>query len=185
MTNKESILKYLDDSIICIESLKKNTDTIQKIIGILEKTREDGRRLFLMGNGGSASLASHLICDLGKFRGLKATALTDSVSIITAYGNDVSYDVIFENQIRLLAEKGDVVIGISGSGNSENIIRGIRTAKEIGCTTIGFTAFGGGKLKEVVDECIIITTNNMQHAEDLHTLIGHMIAFLMEDKHEN
>jgi len=185
MTDKESILDYLDDSIRCIEDLKEKTNQIQKIVDILEKTRKNGKKLFLMGNGGSAALASHLICDLGKFRGLKAIALTDSVSLMTAYGNDESYDVIFEKQIDLLAEKGDVVIGISGSGNSENIIRGIKAAKKTGCLTIGLTAFGGGKLKDVVDECIIIETNNMQHAEDLHTLIGHMIAFLMEDKYEN
>jgi len=185
MTDKESILDYLDDSIRCIENLKEKTNQIQKIVDILEKTRKNGKKLFLMGNGGSAALASHLICDLGKFRGLKAIALTDSVSLMTAYGNDESYDVIFENQIDLLAEKGDIVIGISGSGNSENIIRGIKAAKKIGCLTIGLTAFGGGKLKNVVDECIIVKTDNMQHAEDTHTLLGHIIAFLMDEKHEN
>ena len=181
MANKKDILEYLDDSIRCIEDLKQKHDQIKKLIDRLEKTKKNKKRLFLMGNGGSASLASHLICDLGKFRGIKSTALTDSISLITAYSNDESYDVIFEKQIELLAEKGDVVIGISGSGNSENIIRGINAANKIGCTTIGLTAFGGGKLKNVVDECIIIDTNNMQHAEDLHTLLGHMIAFLMDD----
>ena len=177
----ESILNYLDESIQCIEDLKKKTDQIQRIMQILEKTREKGKKLFLMGNGGSSSLASHLICDFSKFRKLKAIALTDSIASITAYSNDVNYDVIFKEQLKILAEEDDVVIGISGSGNSKNIIEGIEFAKQIGCYTIGLAGFDGGKLKEVTDECIVVEIKNMQHSEDIHTLIGHMVAFLMNE----
>jgi len=175
------ILKYLDDSIKCIEDLKKQTDQIQRITDILEKTRKDGKKVFLMGNGGSASLASHLVCDFGKFRGLKSIALTDSASLITAYSNDKSYDVIFEEQLKFLAEAGDTVIGISGSGESENVIRGIKIAGEIGCHTIGLTGFDGGRLKDVADECLVVESNNMQHVEDVHLVLGHMITFLLEE----
>lgn len=176
-----SILNYLDESIQCIEDLKKKTDQIQRIIQILEKTRENGKKLFLIGNGGSGSLASHLICDFSKFRKLKAIALTDSIASITAYSNDDNYDVIFKEQLKILAEEGDVVLGISGSGNSKNVIEGIEFAKQIGCLTIGLAGFDGGKLKDVADECIVVEIKNMQHSEDMHTLIGHMVAFLMNE----
>jgi len=177
----QDIINYLDESIKCIEDLKNKTDQIQRIMQILEDTREAGKKLFLMGNGGSASLASHLICDFGKFRKMKAVALTDSISSITAYSNDDCYESIFKEQLKILAEEGDVVLGISGSGNSKNIIEGMQYAKEIGCHTIGLAGFDGGKLKEVSDECIVAEINNMQHSEDMHTLLGHMIAFLMKE----
>lgn len=183
MADKKSILKYLDESIQCVEQLKNKTDQIQRIIDILEKTRKNGRKLFLMGNGGSASLASHLICDFSKFRKLRAVALTDSIPLITAWSNDDDYSVIFKEQLRILAEKGDVVIGISGSGNSKNVIEGIEFAKQIGCYTIGLAGFDGGKLKDVADECLVVEIKNMQHSEDVHTLIGHMVAFLMKEVH--
>lgn len=175
------IIQYLDESIDCIEHLKKKTDQIQRVLQILEKTRTDGRKVFLMGNGGSGSLASHLICDFSKFRKLKAIALTDSIASITAYSNDDDYSVVFKEQLKILAEKGDVVLGISGSGNSKNILDGIECAKELGCYTIGFAGFDGGRLKDVADECITIEIENMQHSEDMHTLLGHMVAFLMTE----
>ncbi|UCD13648.1 MAG: SIS domain-containing protein [Thermoplasmatales archaeon] len=176
-----SILNYLDESIRCIEDLKKKTDQIQRIMQILENARENGKKLFLMGNGGSGSLASHLICDFSKFRKLKAIALTDSIASITAYSNDDNYDVIFKEQLKILAEEDDVVIGISGSGNSKNVIEGMEFAKQIGCHTIGLAGFDGGKLKDVSEECIIVEIKNMQHSEDMHTLLGHMVAFLMKE----
>lgn len=181
MTNEQDIHRYLDDSIVCIEQLKKKTSQIKRVIEKLEWVRKEGKKLFLMGNGGSASLASHLICDFNKFRRIKAIALTDSMSLITAWSNDDEYSVVFQEQLRTLAEKDDVVIGISGSGNSPNIIKGIEFAQQIGCFTIGFAGFDGGKLARVADECIVVEMNNMQHSEDMHTLLGHMIAFLMTD----
>ncbi len=177
----KEIIEYLDDSIKCIEQLKQKKDQIRRLIELLERTREKGNKLFLMGNGGSASLASHLICDFGKFRKVKAIALTDSLSMITAYSNDESYNSIFKEQLRILASKDDIVIGISGSGNSENVIQGIKFAKELGCYTFGFAGYDGGRLKEVADECLTIEVDNMQHSEDMHTLLGHMAAFLMTE----
>jgi len=172
---------YLNDSILCIEQLKKKKKQIKRLINLLEKTRKDGNKLFLMGNGGSASLASHLICDFSKFRRIKAIALTDSLPLITAWSNDENYDCVFKEQLRILANKDDVVIGISGSGNSPNIIEGIKFARELGCYTFGLAGYDGGKLKDTADECLTIEVNNMQHSEDMHTLIGHMVAFLMSE----
>ena len=181
MTDERHIIEYLDDSIACIGQLKTRADQIKRVIEKLEWARKQGKKVFLMGNGGSGSLASHLICDFNKFRRLKAIALTDSISLITAWSNDADYSVVFQEQLRTLAESSDVVIGISGSGNSPNIIKGIEFAKQIGCYTIGFAGFDGGKLAKVADECIIVEVKNMQHSEDMHTLLGHMIAFLMTE----
>jgi D-sedoheptulose 7-phosphate isomerase len=181
MIDEHHIIEYLDDSIACIEQLKTKVNQINRVIEKLEWARKQGKKVFLMGNGGSASLASHLICDFNKFRRLKAIALTDSMPLITAWSNDDDYSVVFQEQLRTLADSNDVVIGISGSGNSPNIIKGIEFAKQIGCYTIGFAGFDGGKLAKVADECITIEVNNMQHSEDIHTLLGHLITFLMTE----
>jgi len=180
MAEQKEVIKYLDESIRCIEELKKKTGQIQHIIDVLENARKNNKHVFLMGNGGSGALASHLICDFNKFRRVKAIALTDNLALMSAWSNDEDYTVVFKEQLRTLAEKGDVVIGISGSGNSPNIIEAILFAKQLGCSTIGFAGFDGGKLKQVADECIVVEIKNMQHAEDIHTLLGHMVAFLMK-----
>ena len=180
MSKKGFIKKYLDESIHCIELLKKQSEKIEKISSILQNAKNNGKKIFLFGNGGSASTASHLVCDLAKFRDVKAFALTDNVPLITAWSNDESYDVVFKEQLRNFAEKDDVVIGISGSGKSKNIIGAVKLAKEKGCITIGFAGFDGGTLKDVADECIVVKINNMQHSEDMHLLVGHLIALLLE-----
>jgi D-sedoheptulose 7-phosphate isomerase len=113
-------------------------------------------------------------------KNMKALSLTDSVPLITAWSNDESYSVIFKEQLRNLAEKNDVVIGISGSGNSKNVIEAIEFAKKQGCITIGIAGFDGGLLKNVADECLVAEVNNMQLSEDMHLIIGHMIIVLLE-----
>ena len=181
MNLEEKIAKYLDESIECITDLKEKKDQIQKIISVFQEAKKQKKKVFLLGNGGSASTASHLICDFNKFRGLRAIALTDSLSLITAWSNDDDYSVIFKQQLQTLADPGDIVVGFSGSGKSPNVIEAFKYAKELGCYTIGFAGFDGGLLKNVADECVIVEVNNMQHTEDMHILLGHMIAFLMED----
>ena len=181
MELEEKITKYLDESINCIKDLENKKDQIKKIILILEDAKKQKKKVFLLGNGGSASTASHLVCDFNKFRGLKAIALTDSLSLITAWSNDEDYSIIFKKQLQTLAEPGDIILGFSGSGKSSNVIKAFKYANEIGCKTIAFTGFDGGILKDIADECIIAEVDNMQHSEDMHVLLGHMIAFLMED----
>ena len=180
MSKKGFIKKYLDESIHCIELLKGQSEKIEKISNILQNAKNNKKKVFLFGNGGSGSTASHLVCDFAKFRNVKAFALTDNLPLITAWSNDESYDVIFSKQLRNLSEKDDVVIGISGSGKSKNIIEAVKLAKEKGCITIGFAGFDGGTLKDVADECIVVKINNMQHSEDMHLLVGHLIALLLE-----
>ncbi len=180
MDKKEFIEKYLNESIHCVELLKEQSERIEKISNILQNAKNNGKKIFLFGNGGSGSTSSHLVCDFAKFKKLKAIALTDNVSLITAWSNDESYDVVFKEQLRNFAEKDDVVIGISGSGKSKNVIEAINFAKEKGCISIGFAGFDGGTLKDITDECIVVKINNMQHSEDMHLLVGHLIALLLE-----
>jgi D-sedoheptulose 7-phosphate isomerase len=180
MNKEEGIIDYFDKSIDSLEKLKNKVDKIQNIIDILQKTKENGNKVFLLGNGGSAATASHLICDLSKMKKMKAIALTDTIPLITAWSNDDDYSVIFKEQLKPLVEKDDVVIGFSGSGNSKNVIEAMNYANSIGCTTIGFAGYDGGKLKDIVDECITVEINNMQISEDMHLILGHVIAVLLE-----
>jgi D-sedoheptulose 7-phosphate isomerase len=180
MDKKVFIKNYLDESIRCIELLKGQSEKIEKISNILQNAKNNGRKVFLFGNGGSSSTASHLVCDFSKFRDIKAFALTDNVPLVTAWSNDENYDVVFKEQLKNFAEKDDVVIGISGSGKSKNVIEAVKFAKENDCITIGFAGFDGGLLKDITDECIVVKINNMQHSEDMHLLVGHLIALLLE-----
>lgn len=177
---KNKILEYLDKSIKCIESLKAKSEKIAKIARVLQEAKRKGRKIFLFGNGGSASTASHLVCDFAKFGKLKALALTDDIPLITAWSNDESYDVIFKEQLKNLLEKNDVVIGISGSGKSKNVLEAIKYANKSGAYTIGLAGFDGGELKKIAQECLVIGINNMQHSEDMHLLVGHLLATLLE-----
>jgi D-sedoheptulose 7-phosphate isomerase len=149
---------------------------------------EAGRTLFLFGNGGSAALASHFACDIGKGtiagreRRLKTIALTDNVALITAWANDKSYEDIFSEQLDGLAENGDMVMAISGSGNSPNVIRGLETARRIGAQTLVLTGIGGGKAKALGDLCLVVPSNSMQHIEDAHLCATHAIFLAIRER---
>jgi D-sedoheptulose 7-phosphate isomerase len=156
---------------------------IERVADELYKAYTAGRRVFLFGNGGSASLASHLACDLGKGTALSGTtqkrfrvlALTDNIALITAWANDTAYDQIFAEQLRNFVECGDIAFGISGSGNSPNVLLALEAAREAGATNIGLTGFQGGKMKAVCDLCIVIPSDNMQIIEDLQLSIAHAL----------
>ena len=147
---------------------------------------EQGRRGFVAGNGGSAATASHMACDfakttLGKAKTLpakrvRAIALTDNAPLITAWGNDVSYDVVFAEQLRNLADAGDLLIVITASGNSPNILEAVRTAKELGLTTVGLLGFEGGKVKPMVDHAVVVRSSHFGYIEDAHSVINHLIT---------
>ncbi len=147
----------------------------------------EGRTVFLLGNGGSAATASHLVCDLAKGLvapgrpRLKAMAFTDNVPLMTAYGNDVSYDRIFAEQLANFVQPGDVVLAISASGNSPNVLAAVELANQAGATTIGITGFKGGKLKGLVRQCVVVESDNMQQIEDAHMVIGHALFVQLRD----
>ena len=141
----------------------------------------DRRQVFIMGNGGSGSTASHFVCDINKGSCLdmekkfKVICLNDNIPSILAYANDLSYDKIFVEPLKNFLQPGDVVIGISGSGNSENVLQAISYGKENGAKTIGLTGFDGGKLAQMVDIPFIARIHDMQKVEDVHMIVVHML----------
>ena len=149
---------------------------------------EQGRTLFLFGNGGSAALASHFACDIGKGtigpkrKRLKTVALTDNVALITAWANDQAYDAIFAEQLESLAEKGDRVLAISGSGNSPNVIRGLEAARRLGAQTLVLTGFEGGRAKPLADLCLVVPSDSMQLIEDAHLCATHAIFLAIRQR---
>ncbi|NLO83668.1 MAG: SIS domain-containing protein [Clostridiales bacterium] len=178
---KGFIKKYLDELKRALDDL--NTEELSKIIDILQKAHENKRRIFVMGNGGSAATANHFTCDFGKNairddeRRIKIISLSDNISYITAYGNDIGYEYVFIEQLKNLMESGDIVVAISASGNSPNIIKAVEYAKEKGGVVIGLTGGKGGKLKELADIGIVANINTYEQIEDIHMIITHIIVF--------
>jgi D-sedoheptulose 7-phosphate isomerase len=155
------------------------SDPLARAIDLLLHARSTGRRVYIMGNGGSATTASHFVCDLVKtahvrgHRPLRAFALTDSISSLTAWANDTTYERIFAEQVAALVERGDVVIAISASGNSPNIVAGLVAAAAKGARTIGLFGFDGGAACKLVDVAIHIPSHDYGLVEDTHLAIGH------------
>ncbi len=156
-------------------------DTIDQITARLARAYEENRTVFLFGNGGSAALASHAACDLGKGtvvwgkRRFRVMALTDNIPVMTAWANDSCYDDIFAEQLLNFVKNDDIVLAISGSGNSPNVLKGLKAAREAGAYTIGLTGYEGGKMKALCDLCLVVPCDNMQFIEDLHSCIAHSI----------
>ena len=168
-----------------LEDLKRLMDEFplfffERMIEALLKAYEKESRIFVMGNGGSASTASHWVCDINKGcclalkKKFKMICLNDSISTMMAYANDLSYDQIFLEQLKNFFVPGDVVIGISGSGNSKNVINAIDYANANKGITIGLSGFSGGRLSRTVHIPIIARVRDMQKIEDLHMIITHM-----------
>ncbi len=184
---KQNARDYLDDLKKAIDSI--DLKKVEKVIQILSKAFDEEKQIFVLGNGGSASIASHFAVDLGKGtlqniyddveKRFKVMALTDNVSTITAYANDLGYEDIFAQQLKNLVKKGDVVIGISSSGNSKNVLKAIELAKKEGATTIGLIGFDGGKLKDLVDESIIVESRHYGRVEDSHLALQHLICAIL------
>jgi D-sedoheptulose 7-phosphate isomerase len=155
-------------------------ELIEEVIDTLHAARLAERQIFIMGNGGSASTASHFVCDLAKntrkegWPHYKVIGLTDNMAIFSAYANDEGYENVFAQQLESLINPGDLVIGISASGNSPNVLKAMEVAEKHGATKIGFTGFAGGKLGQMVDLHINIPNNNYGQIEDIHMMLEHM-----------
>ena len=153
----------------------------EKIVLMIMRAYHGGSHIFIMGNGGSGATASHFACDINKGccmdldRKFKVMCLNDNMPTLLALANDVSYDVVFEAQLKNFFVPGDLVIGISGSGNSENVLRAIRYAGREGGRTIGLSGFSGGRLSETADETFVAPVHDMQKVEDVHMILVHMI----------
>lgn len=156
-----------------------NAKEFEKFVEELNGAYERQSQIFICGNGGSASTASHFVCDVnkgvsfGKDKRFKVICLNDNTPTMLAYANDVSFDDIFVEQLKNFMNKDDLVIGVSGSGNSENVLKSIRYANEHDGKTFGICGFGGGKLKDMAQNSLIIDSNDMQKVEDMHMIIFH------------
>lgn len=176
---KEQIELYFDKLINTIQNINK--DEIEQCLKILLKAYQEEKQIFICGNGGSASTASHFACDINKGvsyglnKRFKVIPLTDNLATITAYTNDVNYDIVFVEQLKNFYSKGDILIGISGSGNSKNVLNAIEYVNENDGITIGWTGYDGGKLKQVAQYSINANINDMQISEDVHMIIVHII----------
>jgi D-sedoheptulose 7-phosphate isomerase len=150
-------------------------------INLIDQALKNGKPVITFGNGGSGSTASHYICDwnkgisYGKEKRIKAICLNDNLPMLMAYANDVSYESIFVEPLKNYIEKGALVIGLSGSGNSKNVLNAIEFANENGATTLGLSGYDGGKLKKMAKHSIWVKINDMQITEDLHLSFGHMV----------
>ena len=162
-------------------------DKVGQAIEWFRQAREQGRTIFVCGNGGSAATASHFVCDMVKGASFarpvrfRIQALTDSVPTITAYANDLSYEAVFVEQLKNFAQPGDLVMAISASGNSPNVVRAVEYANSIGCRTLALTGRDGGRLGGLAALHLHVPVAHMGRIEDAHMVICHMIAYHFMD----
>ena len=174
-----------DSAYVKLLLLQRQSAVIEAIGRRLASTLKAGRRIYLFGNGGSAADAQHIAAELeARFlrerKALPALALTTNTSTLTAVGNDYGYDRVFARQVEAYARKGDAVVAISTSGNSANVLEGVKAAKKAGAFTIGFTNDKGGKLKGAVDLCLRVPSTDTQRVQECHLATGHVVCGIVE-----
>ncbi len=183
-------MNYIDEISAYFEREKETLDAISKedlntLMNVLVDARESGKTIFIMGNGGSAATASHYVCDFnkgvsyGKEKMFKFICLNDNIPTMMAYANDLSYADVFVGPLKNFMQKGDVVIGISGSGNSENVVRAILYANENGGVSVGITGYSGGKVKQMCKYNVHVPVDDMQITEDLHIVLDHCMMKIL------
>lgn len=165
-------------------------DNIARVAEELLRARAQGKTLYVLGNGGSAATASHAATNWRKpyhdhdERGVRTLSLVDNVALLTAWANDTSFDNVFAAQLRSLLTPGDVVVAISGSGNSPNILRAVETAHEAGAVTVGLSGFAGGTLSQVVDISVIVSCDSQETIEDIHMMLVHVLSVVLKETAE-
>lgn len=183
---KEQISASLRESSAILAKVAEDVSVIEKIADALLACYRAGGKMVLFGNGGSAADAQHMAAELvGSFhdrgrKALPALSLTVDTSAITAIGNDYGYDHVFSRQVEALVNKGDVVIAMSTSGNSPNVLKGAEAAKARGAVVVGFTGEGGGKLKAVSDFCFCVPSKHTPHIQETHTAVGHILCHFVD-----
>ena len=181
------ILKSMDRYLTQLQGVldRLPRDDIHSVIALLQYARANGRQVFILGNGGSAATASHFACDLGKGticggrQRFRVMALTDNMPLFSAWANDTGYENVFSQQLANWAQVGDVVIAISGSGNSANVLHAVRQARSTGAVTVGLTGFHGGQLKGLVDVKVVVPCDCMEQIEDVHLIVEHLICTIL------
>lgn len=161
---------------------------ISEVISMLYAARLDNRQVFIMGNGGSASTASHFVCDLAKntrragWPDFRVLGLSDNMALVSAYANDEGYESVFARQLASFVQPQDVVIGISTSGKSANVLEAVKVANERGAATIAFTGFDGGELADLVDLNIHVPSDCIEQVEDVHLVLEHLICTILRER---
>ena len=187
MDYTKDLKKYLEMEIEVIKNL--DLEEINAVMNVLEDARINGKRIFICGNGGSAATASHFTGDFNK--GLNEVldvkynfeCLSDNVAGMMAIANDYSYDEVFVHPARNKVHKDDVFIGISGSGNSKNVVLAMEYSKSVGAKTVAIVGYDGGKLKQMADYSIHVKIDDMQIAEDLHMVMDHLMMHTLYEYH--
>jgi len=161
---------------------------ITKVLNVIQSCYDNNKMIFTMGNGGSGTTASHMVCDFNNSvsatmdKRFKMMCLNDNMPTITATANDIGYGAVFEEQLKNWLQPGDVVIGISVSGQSENVIKAIQYANKNQAITIGFCGFDGGELKKIAQHCIHVDVHDMKIAEDIHSIISHILMKVLKER---
>lgn len=176
--------EYLDG--LCRVIAMVDERKIAELVFELQRAYDEDRQIFIIGNGGSAGTASHMACDLAKTvlgrkpdksrRRFRVLSMTDNVPLITALGNDLGYEHIFTEQLILYAREGDLLLVITGSGNSPNIVKAVKLARKMGLRTAGLLGFDGGKVMSMLDAVVLIPDFSYGYVEDLHVVIDHLIT---------
>lgn len=180
-----TVKKYLADLTHVLEEFPH--ERFEEILSVIENARDNQACIFICGNGGSWATAAHMVCDFGKntrmpgSTHLKVIGLGDNIPSLTAFANDEGYDRIFAEQLISLMKPSDILIAISGSGNSPNVLCAVETANEVNGITIGLTGFDGGQLKNIVDYCLVVPSDSMEIIEDCHMIIDHLLTICLRN----
>jgi D-sedoheptulose 7-phosphate isomerase len=182
----EFVSTYIDELKDILDQLSE--EVIEQVLDVLHAARLENQQVFILGNGGSASTASHFVCDLGKntrvqgVPNFRVMGLTDNMALFSALANDEGYENVFAQQLGNYLQPSDVVIGISTSGNSPNVVNAIQFANTYGATTIGFTGFSSGDLGSMVDIDLHVPSHSIEHVEDIHLVLEHLITKALREK---
>src|SRR5436190_6360548 len=184
---RDFITGYLDELRHCLDTLP--AADLARFLDCLERAYQDDRQVYIIGNGGSAATASHMACDLAKnvypavstaqVRRFRVTSLTDNVAMITALANDCGYERVFSEQLNNLLQKDDLVVAISASGNSPNVVEALALARTRGARTAALLGFDGGVVKDMVDVALVVGSHDYGHVEDLHLVLNHLLVSWM------
>ena len=178
MTTEFTVRGYLEAQQLLMGRI--DTSAMERAIDLIRNTADSGKKVITCGNGGSASTASHYITDWNKMvnihtgKQFQGYSLCDNIGLITAFANDLSYEEIFSGQLRSILSEGDLLIAISGSGNSPNVIKAVEFANQAGATTLAIVGYDGGKLLPLANHHVLIPSFDMQLCEDFHFIFGHM-----------
>jgi len=186
----ETIQNYINDFKLTLERL--SPESITAVIKVLRKARDNKKHVFSFGNGSSAGTADVLGVAYGKGvlknsllpgrASLRLISLASNMPLFSAWANDSAFEDVFSEQLLTMGDEGDAAIGISASGNSPNVIKGLQTARHMNMTTIGWTGFDGGKMKEFCDICFTVPSSNMEHIEDIHMILNHIILHCLRNE---